>query len=54
MIVCGSRFYRGKHRGERCNHPATGYQPLWRLYLCGIHRRGYLNVLPLAQREGQK
>lgn len=45
-LICESPTYTGPHRWSKCIFRATGYQPLNDIYVCGVHARAYLNVLP--------
>ena len=51
-MLCESRMYSGPYYGARCIYPATGYQPLNDIYVCGVHARGYLRVEPLTATAG--
>ncbi len=41
-------MYSGPYFGARCIYRAVGYQRINDIYVCGIHRRAYLNVEMLA------
>lgn len=47
-VMCEERLYTGGHYGARCVYFATGYQTLHDVYVCGVHARAYLRVVPIG------
>ena len=49
VLTCEAKFWG---TGKPCHHPAK-YLVLWdSMVVCGIHNRGFLRGIPLAELEG--
>lgn len=47
-VWCEGRMWTGPYYGARCIFPATGYQFLNDIYVCGVHARAYTRIESLA------